>query len=160
MFSALLICLVIYFFILFLMFNHQQLPQEKCDNICIKVGFFYCCFGHIFFDVDDRKNLSLILSPPPRCLFDPSRLRHCASPLVPAYYLFFPFLQLCSTLHQLVSHTNLLTSSRNTLFLFLRFLFSVPPSPPPQTHIFWTSSFRPVCCPPSYSLRTLVTRAK
>lgn len=119
-------------------------------------------------------NSFLILSPPPRCLCGSSPLCPCSSPLVPPYHFFlggvgeFPFpliVQINSTLHQPVSHTNLLTSFRNTLFLFLRFFCSFGFHPPfPHKHTFSHHRQYPlhVHCQvssPDFP-RTLVTRAK
>lgn len=137
------------FFCLFVLwpFSHQQFSQ-KYDK---KPVFFILAYA----------TQSLILEQsPPQCLFDLPSLCRCASPLGPTCYLFlsFPFpliVQIKSTLPQPVSHGNLLTSSHDTLFLFLHFLFfSFPPSLPQQTHIPWPQlipSFSPLCCLPSFS---------
>lgn len=123
-------------------FSHQQLPQEnviisgsKCDSFILALVPHTLMLGRLS---DDRNN------------FSPGPLYLRSAPLtrllsVTAPHLWFPFIiffqsfpfppivQINSTLHQPVSHSNLLTSSCNTLFLFLRFLFFlVPPSLPPK----------------------------
>lgn len=83
---------------------------------------------------------------------------HLWFPLI-IFFQSFPFppiVQINSTLHQPVSHGNLLTSSPNTLFLFLRFLFcsSSTLAPSTNTHSLTTSNalFLALCCLPSFLL--------
>lgn len=145
--------------------SHQQLPKEFVIISGSKVdSFILALVTHSLMlrRFDERNNLSpepLITSAVPFWLVSSLSLRLTSGSHFLSFFQSFPFppiVGIKSTLHQSVSHGNVLTSSHNTLFLFLRFLFlSVPPSLPPQTHILWPPlipSFCPLCCLPGFHL--------